>query len=94
MKKRGQQLLTMSEEKYTIEIDCAPLTPRPDTWFKLICQEIGMSEDEFQLTNKFFGEWTWKVKPESIERYKVQQQKVGEILKDLNKKGNIRYGSW
>jgi hypothetical protein len=97
MKCSSEQLATihiMSTETYTIQIDCAPGTVRPEYHFTALCEKIGMKEDEFELVSKFFGEWTWKVKHEAIEKYKSQQEVVKEFLTNLYKRGDIRFASW
>jgi len=73
----------------TIEIDCAPEAPRPDTYFQTICETI-LHKEYWEPISKWFGNWTWEVTYES----KDQQDKVEQYIRKLYNDGCIRYGSW
>lgn len=70
-------------------IDCEPLMPRPDVYYKEICKNILHTEPKEPIS-KLFGEWIWKVDYDSEE----QRNKVGEYLKSCYKSKLIRYGEW
>ena len=84
----------MSIENYTISIDCRPNTARPDTYLKIICENIGMNESDFVLTSKTFGEWTWKVNPEGNEKYSSGYDTIERLVTQWHREGKIRYASW
>lgn len=73
----------------TVEIDCAPLTPRPDKYFEYICKEI-LHLEYYEPISKFFGYWTWKVKYFNEE----QPKRIKEYLTEQYNNGLIRYASW
>lgn len=79
----------MEEIKTTIEIDCAPFTPRPDEYFKYICNNI-LECDYYEPISKCFGCWEWDVTYKS----KDQQDKVKTYLTGCYHKDLIRYASW
>ena len=72
----------------TIELDCPPLTPRPDTYFHDICEKFGLKESD--PISKCFGNWEWNVQYPDEET----KNKVAEYIKGLYYSGAIRYGSW
>lgn len=84
----------MTFEYHSIEIDCSPGTARPDTHFKNLLGEIDMREDEFELVGKSFGNWTWRVKSESVTRYEAKRSVVSKLLKKLYDEGVVRYAGW
>lgn len=72
----------------TVEIDCAPMMPRPDTYFKHICSEI-LHCDYFNPFSKFFGNWEWNVKVTEEQRLAIES-----YLTEVYNQGKIRYASW
>lgn len=76
----------------TIVIDCAPMTPRPDTFMKVICKEI--LKCEYYEPNPChalsFGCWVWDV----IYPSKEVKDQVGDYLKSVYNGSCPRYASW
>ena len=74
-----------------LEIGCEPGIVRPDTYAKKIFSDLDI--DYYEPVNKFFGDWSWKVKlPES--KFNIVREKHSKYLKDLYAKGDIRYSNW
>jgi hypothetical protein len=79
----------------TIELDCAPGTPRPDDLLPGILEGTGLTPDDFVITMKFFGWWRFELKPESdIKLFRQHKPVFEERIKALYKQGAIRAGSW
>jgi len=83
----------MSSE-YSIEIDCAPGLPRPDTHFNNMCEICELDISWFKSPTKFFGNWEWKVNPEYNSQYIKKQKEIQTYLTDLYIYSNVRYASW
>lgn len=75
-----------------IEIDCSPMTPRPDTYMRHICEKILKVPyyDPCPIGPLAFGCWEWDV----IYKNKEQQDAVGEYLKSVYDGFKVRYASW
>lgn len=76
----------------TVEIDCAPGTARPDSYFRVICEDLGI--EYFEPVSRLFGNWTWVMPDLTEEQKKVYDEFVGNYLKGLYERGRIRYASW
>ena len=79
---------------YSVEIDCRPGTPRPNTHFSSMCVNCEVDPSWFNLPSKCFGNWEWTVKPEYVKSYQEKQDRVGTHLNALYESGSIRYASW
>ena len=79
---------------YSIEIDCPPFTPRPDTHFSNLCKECSIDAVWFNNPTKSFGNWEWTVKQEYEKNYQEKQSAVKNYLTSLYRSGSIRYASW
>ena len=82
------------EEKQmkTVNIDCAPGPIRPDAYFRVICEELGI--EYFEPVTKFFGDWQWKLPELTEEQLKIYEEFVGDYLRGLYANGYVRYVSW
>lgn len=76
----------------TVEIDCAPGADRPDSYFRVICEKLGI--EYFEPVSRFFGNWTWVIPDLTEEQNKVYDEFVPDYLKGLYERGRIRYASW
>lgn len=76
----------------SIEIDCAPMTPRPDTYIKGILEGTGIEAGE--PVSKLFGNWKWDFSHVSKEVWEKAQPVIAQRIKTLHENGKIRYGSW
>jgi hypothetical protein len=79
---------------YTIEIDCPPGNPRPDELLPGVIKDTGITLDDLENVGRFFGNWTWRVKPEANERYALARKTIADRLKALHASGHTRYSSW
>lgn len=79
---------------YTIEIDCAPGNPRPDTYLPTVLEGTGIEPEKLTLVGQFFGNWTWEVPKELEAQYEEARPTVENRISDLYYQGAIRYGSW
>ena len=79
----------------TIEIDCAPGNPRPGDLFPGTIADTGLTEDDFEITSKLFGNWTWQLTNEAKrDLYEQHKEVIGNRIRTLSDRGQIRYGSW
>lgn len=76
----------------SIEIDCAPMTPRPDTYIGLVLFETGI--EVVEPVSKLFGNWKWNFNHIDEEVWDKAQPVIAERIKTLHESGKIRYGSW
>ena len=81
-----------ASEMQTIELDCAPMTPRPDTYIKGVLKGTGLKAGEPIST--FFGCWTWAFDVPQEKWEKEIQPIVQPRIEALYHQGAIRYGSW
>jgi hypothetical protein len=77
--------------KKTIELDCEPMSPRPDSYIDEVLEGTGLTAEE--PISKSFGNWTWE--------FSVSDEKWNELVPLLKARisalyysGRIRYGSW
>jgi hypothetical protein len=89
----------MATEELSIELDCAPMTPRPDTYIDGVLEGTGLAPDDFEITSKLFGNWKWELKDcsnldEKQELFKKAKPQFKERITNLHSRGKIRYGSW
>lgn len=84
----------MSEEVIrTIELDCAPCTPRPDTYIDGVIAGTGLKANK--PVSKLFGNWTWDFSEQCTEeQWKEWSPLFKERIRKLYSSGCIRYGSW
>ena len=81
-------------DTYTIVIDSYPMTPRPDYHLTNILVDTGLIIDDFVITGKTFGEWTFVLNHEKNDIYSQVKSIISERIKMLYYMGDIRYGSW
>jgi hypothetical protein len=84
--------MKMADIVQTIEIDCVPATPRPDSYIEGIIEGTGLELKE--PSDKSFGMWTWDYSEVPNEKWKEIQPILKERITKLYRNGNIRYGSW
>jgi hypothetical protein len=76
----------------TIEIDCAPGFPRPDTYIAGVLEGTGLPVKE--PSNKAFGCWTWDYSEVPCDTWDEVQLLTKPRIKKLYETGRIRFGSW
>lgn len=76
----------------SIEIDCAPFTPRPDTLLPNVLKGTGLKLKKPTLM--LFGNWEWVIPKAQEKRYQKHKKLIKERITNLYKTGQIRYGSW
>lgn len=76
----------------TIELDCAPGMPRPDSYIGMVIKDTGLPERE--PTGKFFGNWTWDYNDIDSDKWNSIKGTLQERITSLYNSGYIRYGSW
>ena len=86
-----------------IEIDCPPLSNRPDYFYNLILNEIMLKNDlcrqwvlnvkKINPNTKLFGNWTWNLDIEDNIKSDVQSIFKEKLELYYNNKF-IRYASW
>lgn len=77
----------------TIELDCAPGTPRPDTYIKGVVEGTAIEGMVKEPQSKLFGNWVWGFDV-SDEVWIEVQRIIAPRIKNLYYKNKIRYGSW
>lgn len=80
----------MSEQ--SIELDCAPGNPRPDSYIAEVIEGTGLPARE--PCSKFFGNWRWDYSDIDSAVYVAAQPILKERITALYTKRRIRYGSW
>lgn len=81
---------------YSIEIDCAPFTPRPDAYIGAVLEGSGLTPDDFNTGPPFFGCQAWALKEgeERAKQFAIYQPVFKQRVTSLYEAGKIRYGSW
>ena len=76
----------------TIELDCAPGSPRPGDLIGSVIKDTGLEERD--TVGRFFGNWTWDYSDVPKDEWKKLQPTLKERVTALYNRGTIRYGSW
>lgn len=84
----------LPDMSYTIEIDCAPGSSRPDSHLIMMCNILGLDYNQFVIKSKSFGNWEWQVEKSYEDDYKLKQTQVESHLTKLYNTKQIRYASW
>jgi len=82
---------------YSIEIDCPPGDPRPGDLFPQVIADTGLCEDDFEITSKVFGNWTWVLRDGDEvrdQRFTTAKPVFKARLMALHDSGTVRYASW
>lgn len=82
--------------KYSIELDCPPLTgpPRQDDLFPQLFAETELTEADFELVLQFLGRWVWNLKPGKEPEYERARPMIKARISEFYRAGYIRYGEW
>lgn len=78
----------------TIELDCPPMAPRPDSYIGGVIEGTGLEVKEPIVGPASFGNWTWDYSEVSEEEWKAIQPTLKKRISALYHSGAIRYGSW
>lgn len=81
-------------DKFSIEIDCAPCTPRPDTILPYALKDTELTVDDFKKVSTFFGNWTYVPFESKDEVYAKFQPTIRKNLNEAYDQGKCRYCSW
>lgn len=84
----------MADKIHEISLDCAPGNRRPSDCFPSALDGTGLVPNDFKITSKCFGEWTFQLKSEKNDIYEKNVEKIRYNIEKLYNKGYIRYGSW
>ena len=76
----------------TIQLDCDPFSPRPDTFIGDVIKGTGLEKRE--TISRLFGNWTWDYSDVSDETWKKIKPTLERRIRKLFEEGFIRYGSW
>lgn len=76
----------------TIELDCAPFTPRPGDYIDDVIADTGLPKRE--PVAKLFGNWTWDYTDIDPDVWARLRPLLKERITALYNAGRIRYGSW
>ena len=74
-----------------LNIDCAPGSPRPDGYAKVVFEYLGIEYTE--PISKFFGNWIWHIPVDEV-KYDKELPWISDYLKRLYSRGSIRYAGW
>lgn len=88
----AEEIAQEQRKVQTIEIDCRPMTPRPDSYIEGVIEDTGLPLRD--PVAKCFGNWTWDYSDVSPEEWKKAQELTAPRIKRLYDEGYIRYGSW
>ena len=79
----------------SIELDCAPGSPRPDDLFPGVIADTGLEVNDFEITSKVFGNWEFTLKNKSKEKeFDAGKLDFEKRVTALYNSRKIRYGSW
>jgi hypothetical protein len=78
--------------KKVIELDCAPLGPRPDSYIITVVSSLNIPIKE--PISKFFGCWKWDFSHVSDEIWNASLPVIKTRIINLHSKHAIRYGRW
>lgn len=76
----------------TIEIDCDPFSPRPDTYLIDVLKDTGI--EPVNASSKTFGNWEFDFTHIPAEVWNAARPIIKERLVALYNNGFIRYASW
>ena len=77
-----------------IEIGCGPGSTRPNSILKLVLEQIEeLSEDDFIVKNKTFGDWDFAIYTDKKDILDKNYDKIFDILQKMYKQGIIRYAA-
>lgn len=78
----------------TIELDCAPGMPRPDSLIGGVVKGTALEGKLGETVSRVFGCWTWDFSSVSDEDWQAAQAVVKPRIVALYQQNRIRYGSW
>lgn len=81
-----------NKETQAIELDAAPLGPRPDELLPSALAGTGLAPVPASL--RAFGCWRFEYGSVPTEEWAAAQPRIAENVKALYAAGRIRYGSW
>ncbi len=81
-------------KRHSIELDCAPGSPRPCQFLPQLLEGTGIVLDAQHPTSMFFGNWVWVIPIEQNEAYEKVKPLIKKRIEELYHHGKIRYGSW
>lgn len=67
----------------TIELDCPPGNPRPDDLLPLVIEGTGLTTDDFQITSRVFGNWTFELKADKNDIFDANKEKISCTINRL-----------
>ncbi len=76
----------------TIELDCAPFAPRPDSYLPGVVADTPIPVRE--AVTKLFGCWVFDYSDIDAETWKYWNDVIKARVTALYHSGSIRYGSW
>ncbi len=76
----------------SIELDCSPFNPRPDTLIGNVIKDTCLKLKK--PISKLFGNWKWSYSEVSDNDWNVVKPILATRIKALYNNGTIRYGSW
>ena len=84
----------MSTQLHELVLDCRPGGSRPNDVLKIIIANMELCEEDFTVTSKSFGAWTFRVSAEKDEYYTSQLEEIIKRVTGAYKSGIIRYAEW
>ena len=76
----------------TIELDCAPGSPRPGDLYPSVIEGTGLETRE--SVARVFGMWIWDYNDIPAEKWEAAKPTLKKRIEDLYYQGLIRFGSW
>lgn len=92
--KKKELIARQISKESGIEIGCGPASTRPNTILKLVLEQIeGLSENDFIVKNKSFGDWNFAIYSDKEDILDKNYDKIFDILQKMYKQGIIRYAA-
>ena len=79
---------------YELVIDCAPGSTRPNDILKELAEGLGLTEEDFTVTSKSFGSWTFSIDGENANKCRENIIYIKDFLTSAYNCGRIRYAEW
>ena len=85
--------ITDQLERWYLELDCPPGSPRPGDLLPSVLVGTGLEKDSEATTSRLFGNWRWDFET-PVGKHDAVKGLLKIRITELYHAGLIRYGSW
>ena len=94
IKRKMAATTAAADAEKCIKIDCPPGSIRPDEVLKMVLESTILTSDDFVISHRFFGVWTFVLKTGMEKIYEDEKAVITQALKKCYSAGAIRFASW